>query len=154
MKKIIYILSILFILTSCDYYTITYKIKIIYNNGDTEIIDVKRNTETIGSNKPILHNGCLYRKKITGETMWSEDRYVDNIRCGVRYFKTISTKKQLNQSKPLHSSQKIVIVAIILIILYFIIMRQYHYIKYKMNRKDQKYIRKNERINRKNKRNI
>jgi len=65
-------------------------IKVFYTNGTNEIIQLKRKQKVIY--KHALYNGCIYRDKINANTIFDETKYNDAIRCGVKYYKTISIK--------------------------------------------------------------
>lgn len=72
---------------------ITYKIKVYYNNGKTEFIYIKKPENVIYNHS--LYNGCLYRTKREANTIFDETNYDNAIRCGVKFYKTISVKKSI-----------------------------------------------------------
>lgn len=78
---------------SLPQYTVKTKIELTYQNGSKEVLTISKSKSALGN--PTLYNGCVYRRKVIGETMWSEDEYFGCLRCGVKYFKVKSVKKEL-----------------------------------------------------------
>lgn len=89
MKKLFYIL-VLFILLSCTNYKYEYSVKVIYNNGQSEVLDFSR--ESFNGNKVDLY---LYTPKGgTNQlrlTCGGEEKIIT---CDVRRYEILSLKKK------------------------------------------------------------
>ena len=92
---IIAIAPMLTLLSCGEEMNLDRKLEIFYQDGTSEVITLSYHSNVTHENKtPVLHNGCLYRRKRTGATMWSEDDYIGATRCGVKWFKTLSVTKR------------------------------------------------------------
>jgi len=93
------VFTILYFIGSCvdslTQYTVKTKVEITYESGEKEVLTISKSKNVSG--EPILYNGCVYKRKAIGSTMWSEDSYIGCLRCGVKYFKVISRKIEENE---------------------------------------------------------